>query len=703
MSKIARFFVLIGVYIVSFSNLFGQPNVFKEIILNIDTCSYTKSKNSLAIRNNRFIYFEYKQENEVCRVEFLVDSSSRAHSFKVEESGDYEIVDSVRILNHNYYDFKIKFHNLSASEFLKFRFRYQTDSIRVFSDVNLLPVSVTTARLNHNSEDLSAGEAKVFELISNNVENIVLNPDWQTYQDINYRIIESNHQLFMHIMAASVGKKNLNFSLKLRKPILVEKELKYEIPLNYVFNVKSAGLQYIDPDKSEIFRDKNINEKNMVLFDNSKGIQLNKTYLIYAQEIPGSPLVATLFAKEKLANNKTYCEISTFNFHQQAEGYLYIKDGDEPMFITNFNIVPQTRINKVRIMRNGRDWIDDAFVFPGETISIQIEGESLSKSKIKFDALIELEADSAIRNNQLVEMKLKVPVNVNKKNIDIFCNGQKSGKTLSIKEFQIARPFDYINLLYGGKIKCVNDYKQADLHDKPIRDITISFVPEKIDSGTISGKQYVEVDVKVYNKNNELIDFTTISDIVVCPTAESPRFVYYDRNDCSNTDFALNGRLNGYLYNLKEWSRIKITFKNPKERYGKDIQSKTVEIILQKHYTFDIDVSFPAGLLVRKTGESGIGNFGGVSMAVIAQYSFYDNEKIAKLKPYKIGAGFIALNAFNFNSDKTNRDMGVVIIATLNPMNPNRKLSFPIYFGGGYLLSQKKWFGLLGPGISVQF
>ena len=53
--------------------------------------------------------------------------------------------------------------------------------------------------------------------------------------------------------------------------------------------------------------------------------------------------------------------------------------------------------------------------------------------------------------------------------------------------------------------------------------------------------------------------------------------------------------------------------------------------------------------------------------------------------------------------DASDRDLAVVGLLTLNPVNTSRKLSFPIYFGGGYLVSQGKWFWLLGPGVSVQF
>ena len=86
----------------------------------------------------------------------------------------------------------------------------------------------------------------------------------------------------------------------------------------------------------------------------------------------------------------------------------------------------------------------------------------------------------------------------------------------------------------------------------------------------------------------------------------------------------------------------------------------------------------------------------------MGQFSFYDPEKIAKLRPYKIGAGFLALNAFNFSSGDVNRDVGLVIIGSIYPVNREAKLSFPLYVGFGYLLKAQQPFFLIGPGISVQ-
>ena len=423
------------------------------------------------------------------------------------------------------------------------------------------------------------------------------------------------------------------------------------------------------------------------------------------RKIRGSPLIATLFLNEKLANNKVTGILRIFNLHKQSDGYLYIKDGDDPKCITNLNIIQKTSVDKIKIMRNGKDWVEENSVYPGETVNVRLEGQSLSKAKIHFDPLIEVANDSVIKNDNLIEYKVRVPINISKKSIAIYNNNQNTGISLIVKEYQITRPFDYINIRLGNKLKNLTDFRGPEFFDDHLKDVIISFRPDKIETESkLFGKQYFTVDVKVFNKTGELKDFTIIEDLAVCPADNSTRYPYYDKSDCSASDISLNSKLSGGIYDLKDWSKIRMAFKNQKDKYSKDIQAKTIDIVLQKLYSFDIDVSFPAGLLIKKANTAGYGDFSGVSLAIMEQCSFYAKEKIAQLQPYKIGVGFIALNAFDFSSSSTSgRDMGIVILGTLNPVNTTKKLTFPIYVGGGYLLSGHTWFWLIGPGISVQF
>ena len=180
----------------------------------------------------------------------------------------------------------------------------------------------------------------------------------------------------------------------------------------------------------------------------------------------------------------------------------------------------------------------------------------------------------------------------------------------------------------------------------------------------------------------------------ICPGANSPRFAYYSKKGCTGNTLSLNEYLRIKIYDLLEWSTIELSIKHQHDKYQGEGFNKKIDIILKKASTFDLEASFPGGLLIRRINEDGFGNFGGISMAVIAQFSFYHPDKINRLRPYKVGAGFLALNAFNLSDNNDNRDMGLVILGSLYPLQKyeKRRLSFPIYLGGGYLVSEEKWF-----------
>jgi hypothetical protein len=679
---------------------------FEELTLQTDSAQYSTSKNTLITSMGNSLTFVYHDENEICEVKLYPSTKRNFKKISLLQSGDFTLVDSLVYCNNQYYSFKVQFKNLSRSSFLKFRFNLTADSTSVMKEINLFPTTETSAKLDIRNNELAVGEEKVFELITNHPENIKQSPEWTQNQDIDYRVTQNNGQTLVHIVANIPGQKNLILTLQTNKPRLVDQQPVYSLHIiTYSFNVKAANIAYLQADKNDITLDeKTKNEGVDVQLDYNRLMQMNRTYLIEAQQTSGSPLIAEIYTRDKISNNKVLCRLRAYNYHRKSDGYLFIKDNDEARFITNFNIIPKVTIESIKIMRNGKDWKEETSIYPGETFNLRIEGQSLDKVKFHFDELIPLANDSVIKNEHYVEFKLKVPLNISKKSIDIFADNQNTGKSLTITEYQRARPFDYINVSFGDRRRKVSEIQGPELYDKLIKDVVISFLPDKIDADNkLFGKQYLSIEVRIMGKKGELVEYTTIDDVVINPGENSPRYSFYDKSDSKNGDISLNEKLSNSTYDLKDWSRIKLTFKNSKDHYTHDVQSKTVEIILQKRYSFDIDVSFPAGLLIKKMDKPGFGNFGGVSMAVIAQYSFYDKDKINHLKPYKFGVGFLAMNAFNFSQNASDRDMGVVAIATINPVNTDRKLSFPIYLGGGYLLSEKTWFWLIGPGISVSF
>ncbi|MCB0505342.1 MAG: hypothetical protein KDC58_07535, partial [Cyclobacteriaceae bacterium] len=100
----------------------------------------------------------------------------------------------------------------------------------------------------------------------------------------------------------------------------------------------------------------------------------------------------------------------------------------------------------------------------------------------------------------------------------------------------------------------------------------------------------------------------------------------------------------------------------------------------------------------------GIGSLTGLSVASMANFTFYKKDQIKKVQPLRLGVGFMALNAINsITGSNDESDIGMVALASFQPLNTDSKVNFPIYAGFGYLFEHDNWFLLLGPGIKFTF
>jgi hypothetical protein len=299
----------------------------------------------------------------------------------------------------------------------------------------------------------------------------------------------------------------------------------------------------------------------------------------------------------------------------------------------------------------------------------------------------------------LASFSLKIPVNILNKQIPVLNQGMNTGYSLQVKEYQQPREFDFISLEGNGFKRKLSTLGNTILVENNLQDVHIEFDRDLIDQNKLYGKQFLNIKITIRGKDNELIEMQELEDIVICPGEYSPRSEYYTGN-CSSGTISINSHLSKKTYDLEEWSKIILEISHEKSKYDGQGFSKRVEIILQKFWRFDIDVSFPAGLIT--FGGSNSGNLTGISMAMIAQFSFYEKNKINRYRPYKVGFGFIALDAFNFSDNDENRDVAMVILGSLYPTRKDTKLTFPLYFGGGYKLKNEEFFFLIGPGIRVR-
>lgn len=676
---------------------------FRNARIMVDTMQFTWRDNALTANQKRKLPFRYTKETEVAEVFLNFDKHTGITGISLVPSGDFFQMDSLMIFG-DYARFKVQFSQLTNSEFLKFTFKVSKDTMTQFVDLPLFPFTETYVEFYPGVEELYIGEEKVFEITTNNNENLIIDNRWTEGLPINYRLDRDGGKLLLFLLPTELGDQMISVPFKLNKPYLSHGVPQYHLPLvNYSFKIRSGRLAFLQFDRNEVTPKDDRKAPIEIQIDNSSALRLGRTYRIEDQEESGGALIAELYTKARLNNDKVLCLLRSYAYHRKSEGYLYIKDGDEARFVCNLDITPKTNISGIFIQREGKDWERSTAVYPGETINVRLEGEGLHKANFSFPGASNLEYDSLVKNENASLFRLKVPLTINTPSIEIYNHNRATGKSLIVKEFERPRQFDFISLDFGEKQFVLDDIEKPIYYEKTITDLVINFNQHKIDEGKdLYGRQYVNIKVKISNKSGNLIELYQFDDLVICPGETSPRFTHYDSKNCQRDDINLNNFLSKKTYDLEEWSRIELEISHDKEKYGGQGRTKKIRIHLKRDYNFDIDVSFPAGLLILKPGDENFSNFGGPSFAMIAQMGFYQPGKIAKYQPYKIGAGFIAMDAFNFTGNSSNRDVGLVVIGSLYPTSSDNRLSFPLYAGFGYMMVDQRMFFLIGPGIRVR-
>ncbi|GAA4840819.1 hypothetical protein GCM10023331_27280 [Algivirga pacifica] len=668
------------------------------------------SKRDVKQNGYRLLPFYFEEPDELLEIRIKLKKPHTIASVKPILSPEYEIDGEIINVNEEFFRVYLRFTNLVRTNTPSFTFAIWTmDGQEILQELKFLPYTETRIEMadhTYRNKTLYVGEDQVFDLISNHPENIKTDNLWKESDGIFYRIANEQGKLQLHVMTQNSRDDQLSFRADTYIPHILADTLLYQTnPINLTFSVKSSRLAFLGANQKEItLTNEALSEGVEIEIENHRNLRLQKTYRLEEQEAKGGKLMAELYTKARLSNNRILCELRPYSTHDAATGYLYIKDGDTPLFLTNFTLSKPAQIQKVSILKSGRNWSTNLTVNPGEIVDLRIEGEELDKSYFKFAGTDEIKEDSLLNTPTLHEVRIRIPMNINLSEIPIYDHHKPTGYSLKVQEHQKPRKFDFVTLEYDDQHQYRVDQIDKNLfYESNIRDIVLSFNPALLDQpSNMNGKQYLEVDVRVLNDRMQLTEIAKIENFVVCPDDSSPRYQHYDKSDCTASSLRLNDYLATKTYNLEGWSRIEIKVKHKRDKYQDTIQEKKITLILSRRYNFDIDVSFPAGLLVKRFNEDDIGGLGGVSIAAMAQFQFYKKGTIAKLQPYRIGVGSIALNAFNLSDDNTDRDLGLVTLLSLHPLyKPGRKLSLPIYFGFGYLIKAETWFVMLGPGIRV--
>ncbi|MBO3271025.1 hypothetical protein [Hymenobacter defluvii] len=693
-----------------------NATLLRELLLRTDTTNYALSRNMIAVQGELNLYFYYRQEDETAEIMAYPVRMNPSAPLRLVRSADFQQLDSLTPVNNEYYRTKIRFKALTGVRYLSLTFaQANLDSLRgpqFTQTVQLLPVTRTSLDFRPTDTELFVGEEKVFDLTSNNVKNVRATGEWTHGQDIDYRIAQENGGLKLHVLPNVTGTRSITLRMQTERPFLIEngRKLSYSLPpIRQEFTVKSSRLRFLSVDKKEITLDESSRRKGVeIILDNGRTFDLKHTYRVEDQEEAGGALVAEIFTRQYLSNDRVLCWLRVYNTHRQTDSYLYIKDGDQPKYITNLNISPKTTITTVSVRHRGGDWTTNTNVNPGETVDVRLEGESLLKAPFRFEDVRVVPSDSSVRSESAVIYRLQVPVGIDKKRVAIYNGNENTGQGLNVREFQRPHPLDFVKVTFGEAARPVTTLNGPILYPRTVRDVVFSFDANAIDADQqLYGKQYLTFQIRTQDAKGNLIEMRTIENVVVCPGDNSLRAAFYRDPQCQVGNINLNSLLSRKTYDLDDWAHIYVTVQHVASQYGDKGYSQTLDLVLQRRVKFDIDISFPAGLLTKQINGNGENNnytaFSGISLATLAQLTFYNPNKINKPRPYKVGAGFVALNAFNLSpTSNANRDLGIVVLGSVYPTRSDAKLTFPLYLGGGYLVNGGKLFFLFGPGIGVR-
>lgn len=145
-------------------------SLFSNVEIRIDTNSYLYVKNKIAIGGEVYLPFEFSKNDAVIELR-LYRKAATPDGLKVIGSNDYLVQDSLKLINGQYYRARLKFNDLSNTEFAGIKFSTgSTDELFL----PIYPYSHTYATIYPGEGDVFIGEEKSFEVVSNNMNNIVV-------------------------------------------------------------------------------------------------------------------------------------------------------------------------------------------------------------------------------------------------------------------------------------------------------------------------------------------------------------------------------------------------------------------------------------------------------------------------------------------------------------------------------------------------
>jgi len=708
MNKSVIFFISL---IIASASVRSQDFI-QDLEIITDSANYSLSSSSVEYRRANYLYFVIDKPNEILKIKIIVKQGVAISKLIITPTANIIIIDSLLKIEDGSFTGTIQLNNFLDNPYSRLVVSAIINGTTVNRSIRIYPfIFPEMPSIEPLIEVFSGQEVRIpLPIISPYL--LKYTNVWQRQGIVEFKLVHSETGPVLRLRTNKTGNQMLNIPVESSRPFLDEEgQLTFKL-FDLHLNIRSvfSKVNYLNFDKQSYYFEPQGAKLISVQFDNNKNIRLNRTYRIEDQEKPGGRLIGELFTRAIIENqNKVVASLRTYALHRIEEGFLYMKLEDETKFFTNLNILKKPEVSKLSILRTAQDWNTSHIVYPGESIELKFEGVGLESSTIMFsDGKFNVLIDTSRTSEHVLYCTIVIPVDVKEHSIPIKLNGNKTAFELLVEERERPRSLDFVTINYGDGRKVINGeaFIKPALYKGEIGDFSIRFNEQTIDDpDRFYGIQYLEIEIRYWDKNKKLIESREIEDIKIVPGDQSLRYEGYNRSNASNPHIKLNDFMVNKTHELRPWSRIEITVKHDKSKYNGEGYSQHIQVYRSSKLTAGIEVSFPAGLLAKNLSEPGIGSLTGLSVASMAQFSFYKKNEINKINPLSVGVGFIFLNAFNSLTDsgEERSDIGIVTLLRFQPLRSESKVNFPIYAGIGYLFKNEAMFLLIGPGIQFNF
>ena len=247
--KIRYFFIINFLLLIPLlqGNSQDIARIIRDAVIRIDTSEYTFSMNQVQFNGHPHLAFGYDEPDPVCEVEVFLQPGIEYQKIDLLPSRDFTLVDSLLNINDEMFRFKVQFRDLFNSDFLKFTLQIPdtTLSYAGIYELHLQPHTNTYLKIYPATDELYIGEEKVFEMVTNHIENIQVQNDWVEGDGISYRIRKTFNQVQLHIIPNHLGTQLVSIPVHLRQPVLDETgQPVYSLPpVEYTFRVSQSRLK----------------------------------------------------------------------------------------------------------------------------------------------------------------------------------------------------------------------------------------------------------------------------------------------------------------------------------------------------------------------------------------------------------------------------------------------------------------------------